>query len=326
MKKRIVILLALLLLLTGCATQPAKEPDSLTDTQGNALPREDLQDQEHYFIGDVMYRTCDHIRGAYMYEPLIFLLQSRQELAENIREEDAPALSRYDSEFFEKHDLLILYVETGSGGDRFGLSRLARDTEGTMHLELSLLVDGCTDDVGNWQIAIPVEKDTLQKGENIAYRELPFGITSYAPLPDVQYIRESVGDSDFHDSHRYYLTSPEDVAQFADKYLSPYAEKSSAYYDSLDNAFFDTQDLLVIPVTEGSGSNRHEVIDLTKDEDGRVTLTILRIIPPIGTCDMAYHQIIIPVEKGLLQANGDLTTDDVTIKLLLTPSMQISLQ
>jgi uncharacterized lipoprotein YajG len=47
MKKRITILLALLLLLTGCATQPAKEPDALTDTQGNALPREDLQDQEH---------------------------------------------------------------------------------------------------------------------------------------------------------------------------------------------------------------------------------------------------------------------------------------
>lgn len=322
MKKRIAILLALLLLLTGCATQPAKEPDALTDTQGSALPREDLQDQEHYFIGDVMYRACDPIRGAYMYEPLIFLLQSTQELAESIREQDASALSDYDSKFFEKKDLLILYVETGSGGDRFGLSRLARDTEGTMHLELSLLVDGCTDDVGNWQIAIPLDKGTLQKGENIAYRELPDGITSYAPLPDVQYIRESVGDGDSHDSHLYYLTSPEDAAQFADKYLSPYAEKSFAYYTSLDDTFFATHDLLVIPVTEGSGSNRHEVIDLTKDEDGRVTLTILRIIPSEGTCDMAYHQIIIPVEKGLLRADN-LIAEQVTVDLLTTPKGQI---
>ena len=157
MKKRIAILLALLLLLTGCATQPAKEPDALTDTQGNALPREDLQDQEHYFIGDVMYRACDPIRGAYMYEPLILLLQSTQELAESIREQDASALSDYDSKFFEKKDLLILYVETGSGGDRFQVTKAEKENE-TLTVHIKQTNDGMTCDMAAWHFLIELDK------------------------------------------------------------------------------------------------------------------------------------------------------------------------
>lgn len=328
MTKYLLILLALLLCLGGCASPVAQESsqaDTLTDADGAPIAESELPAMTQYVRGEVLYLACAPAPHVYVGEPAFTLLQSAQQLTEQIREEDAAALSRYDDAFFKKSDLLVVYLETTSGGNRYGLSRLERDDAGLMHLELTLLVDGDTEDMGNWLISIPVGKDTLQKGEQIAYRELPFGVTTYAPLPDVQYIRASVGtDDDQHDKAHYYLTSPEDVARYV-QLLSPYAEQALAYYTALDEAFFAAHDLLVIPITEGSGSNRHEVIELTADEGG-VTVTILHVIPSAGTCDMAYHQIIIPVEKGLLQRNDDLTTDDVTVKLLLTRNMQLPLQ
>ena len=252
---------------------------------------------------------------------------SFQQLTAQIREQDVDALSRYNDDFFAENDLLIVYLETSSGGNRFGLSRLERDDEGIMHLDLTLLVDGATDDVGHWQIAIPVSKGTLQTGEQIAYRELPYGIATYEPLPGVQYFRAGVGtDSDNHDQTNYYLTSVEDAKKFIMEYLSPYDEEVIAYYEALDDAFFAAHDLLIVPVTEGSGSNRHEAISLTQNEYGRPTLTVLRLIPSQGTCDMAYHQIIIPVEKGYLEGSKDLTTEDVTIQLPMVFNGQIPLQ
>ena len=332
MKKYLLLGLACLLCLTGClapnqCAQSEADAAAITDADGNALQENDLSDHKHYFIGDTMYRACDPVQHVYVGEPAFTLLQSAQQLTEQIREEDAAALSRYDDAFFKKSDLLVVYLETTSGGNRYGLSRLERDDAGLMHLELTLLVDGDTNDTGNWQIAIPVSKGTLLLGEQIAYRELPYGITTYQPLPGVQYFRAGVGNDEYkHDQTNYYLTSVEDAKKFIKEYLSPHVEEVIAYYETLDDAFFAAHDLLIVPVTEGSGSNRHEVIDLTENEDGGVTLTVLRLIPSAGTCDMAYHQIIVPVEKGLLQRSDDLTTKGVTVELPLTRYIQLPLQ
>ena len=109
-------------------------------------------------------------------------------------------------------------------------------------------------------------------------------------------------------------------------YLSPYNEEAIAYYEALDDAFFAAHDLLIVPVTEGSGSNRHEAISLTQNEYGRPTLTVLRLIPSSGTCDMAYHQIIIPVEKGYLEGSKNLTTEDVTVQLPRVMNVQVTVK
>ena len=329
MKKYLLLGLACLLCLTGCLAPAQSETDTvaITDADGNALQENDLSHHKHYFIGDTLYRACDPMQHVYIAEPTMILLQSTQQLTAQIREQDVDALSRYDDDFFAENDLLVLYLETSSGGNRFGLSRLERDDEGIMHLDLTLLVDGATDDVGHWQIAIPVGKGTLQTGEQIAYRELPYGITTYEPLPGVQYFRAGVGtDSDNHDQTNYCLTSVEDAKKFIKEYLSPYDEEVIAYYETLDDAFFAAHDLLIVPVTEGSGSNRHEAISLTQNEYGRPTLTVLRLIPSQGTCDMAYHQIIIPVEKGYLEGSKDLTTEDVTVQLPLVMNVQVPLR
>ena len=329
MKKYLLLLLACLLCLSSCLAPAQSETDAaaITDADGNALQESDLSHHKHYFIGDTLYRACDPMQHVYIAEPTMILLQSTQQLTAQIREQDVDALSRYDDDFFEENDLLIVYLETSSGGNRFGLSRLERDDEGIMHLELTLLVDGATEDIGNWQIAIPVDKGMVQTGEKIAYRELPYGIATYEPLPGVQYFRAGMGtDSDNHNQTNYYLTSVENAKKFIKEYLSPYDEEAIAYYEALDDAFFAAHDLLIVPVTEGSGSNRHEAISLTQNEYGRPTLTVLRLIPSVGSCDIAYHQIIIPVEKGYLEGSKDLTTEDVTVQLPRVMNVQVTVK
>ena len=66
---------------------------------------------------------------------------------------------------------------------------------------------------------------------------------------------------------------------------------------SLDEAFFAEQSLLILYLEEGSGSIRHRVDQVTV-EDGTVTVTLATLKPEIGTCDMAYWAILIPIDKG----------------------------
>ncbi|MBP3314023.1 MAG: hypothetical protein J6K84_05160 [Oscillospiraceae bacterium] len=70
-----------------------------------------------------------------------------------------------------------------------------------------------------------------------------------------------------------------------------------------DEAFFAEKNLIFVVVEEGSGSNRHEVTDmrLMPSSMGRVSHllqpSIRRIVPEVGTCDMAQWHILIEVDK-----------------------------
>lgn len=61
--------------------------------------------------------------------------------------------------------------------------------------------------------------------------------------------------------------------------------------------FFKSKCLAVIDIEETSGSNRHEVTG-TEKKAGTLTITIKRIVPEIGTADMAHWYILIPVERA----------------------------
>lgn len=64
-----------------------------------------------------------------------------------------------------------------------------------------------------------------------------------------------------------------------------------------DDAFFNENILFVAHIEEGSGSNTHEVKEVLKS--GSCTnVYINTIAPEVGTCDMAYHRIIIELKKS----------------------------
>lgn len=70
--------------------------------------------------------------------------------------------------------------------------------------------------------------------------------------------------------------------------------------DKYDKEWFDTHDLVLAVLSEGSGSNRHEVMDFVRTSERDFRLTIKRIVPEVGTDDMAEWHLFLEVEGKIL--------------------------
>lgn len=66
-----------------------------------------------------------------------------------------------------------------------------------------------------------------------------------------------------------------------------------------DEAFFQENTLLIVYITEGSGSVRHEISALNI-ENGTVFVGVRRLVPEVGTADMAGWFAVLEVPNELL--------------------------
>lgn len=64
--------------------------------------------------------------------------------------------------------------------------------------------------------------------------------------------------------------------------------------EAYSNQFFTDRSLLLVLVREGSGSISHEVLSVTGD-----TVTVRRIVPEAGTCDMAEWLLVLELDCAL---------------------------
>lgn len=78
-----------------------------------------------------------------------------------------------------------------------------------------------------------------------------------------------------------------------------------------DDEFFVKNSLILLFVTEGSGSVSHRIESVKKTGDKKLEVTLLREVPEAGTCDMAYHHIIAEVKKEDL-GERDILLDGIT--------------
>ena len=117
----------------------------------------------------------------------------------------------------------------------------------------------------------------------------------------VQYIRTD----GYHEGIKYPIVK---IIRSVDE-LNNYYEANKALYnlegyddgpkgflaaiDKYDDAYFKNQILIIVLLEEGSGSNRHKVNKITLLDDETLLINIERIIPYIGTCDMAQWHILI---------------------------------
>ena len=119
---------------------------------------------------------------------------------------------------------------------------------------------------------------------------------------NVEYVRTSY---DVYDPSREtvsIVTNKDDLAKFVPtsvalqtngSSLRPTNENAESFAKYTD-AFFASSYLVIISIAESSGSIRHEVESV--DKDGNIT--IKRIVPEIGTADMAHWYIIIELARG----------------------------
>ena len=78
-----------------------------------------------------------------------------------------------------------------------------------------------------------------------------------------------------------------------------YEDTTIGFVDAVeeyDEEYFKEKTLVIVLLTENSGSIRHKVTKASVNE-GTMEIKIKRVVPEIGTCDMAGWHIIIETDK-----------------------------
>lgn len=74
--------------------------------------------------------------------------------------------------------------------------------------------------------------------------------------------------------------------------------------DQYDEAFFEKNYLIFVLLEEGSGSIRHEVRGVQQTADKKISISIDRKVPEVGTDDMAEWHIILELSRDVLIENS----------------------
>lgn len=69
--------------------------------------------------------------------------------------------------------------------------------------------------------------------------------------------------------------------------------------EKYDNAYFNDSVLVLLLLEEGSGSIRHQITDIKRNE-GFVEISINKLVPNYGTDDIAQWHIIVELQKGTI--------------------------
>ena len=100
-------------------------------------------------------------------------------------------------------------------------------------------------------------------------------------------------DNNTKDGAYYIIGSVEEL----NNYITEENEnRLSQYIDGYDESFFETKSLVLVLISEGSGSVSHRLKDVKLNGDV-VDITIKRKVPEMGTCDMAETTIMFEVSK-----------------------------
>lgn len=135
---------------------------------------------------------------------------------------------------------------------------------------------------------------------------------------DIQYIRTNQIGGEFANNTIVLIESAEELSDYyeanketfdLERRETVYSDTSVGFLDACDtytDEWFETNNLLLVIVGEGSGSVRHKITSVTirnydlesfNEEDFALQINVQRLVPEIGTCDMAEWHIMIGVPK-----------------------------
>ena len=238
------------------------------------------------------------------------------------------SLREYDSWFFDHHSLLILFTEGRSGSIRYRVDELVANNTYVRVAMTAGVPAANTMDIAYWCIIIPVDKpqrgDTNRPVYLEVYDEPMDSFEEFVTLaPEVYrglWFSGSLDGSYERDGYLYgriglttekwswdfpraeTVTSFEEWQTVYGGYAvygtsDPHIHK--AFHEGLNDIneeFFTQKTLLVVYLDESSGTTHH-CVDSVVAENGTLTVRISSLTPAMGTDDMGYWAILIPIDK-----------------------------
>lgn len=129
----------------------------------------------------------------------------------------------------------------------------------------------------------------------------------------VERFRVGTGTDDSRDPKAFILLSPQDVAAYFEEYDDVYhfselremnpgnPRDFDRLAEKYDADFFRTRQLILVQITEGSGSITNTVKAVRRTSPRSITVEMERYFPQVQTCDMAYAHFFIELETQDLQ-------------------------
>lgn len=219
-------------------------------------------------------------------------------------------------------DIAYLLAPGGANSQTYSLKSFDLSDSGTYRLITSCNVMTGTEESANYRLWVEFTLgETAVSGQ--IDRDSPLLYGSGEQAFSAQYIRTN----GYHDGVDYPIVTV--IHSTAE--LNNYYEKNKNFYDlgrkdtvysdttigfsnacdKYDDAYFEENTLVLVLLEEGSGSVRHSVTNVTKADDGTLVIAIERIMPEVGTCDMAEWHILIELDSSI----GVFDESDITVLL-----------
>ena len=201
----VLIICLILMTAAGCGRTAEVPREDPPDTDGAAAPDEEEENgeagrEEKYLDFKVQYIRTDGYADGEDYPKTVWITSAAEleayysanrdrydlESRDNPYSDQATgfldAVGGYDDAFFEKHDLLFVVLEEGSGSVRHEVTGLkavpAQDTGYTLQPEIERIVpEAGTDDMAEWHIVIEIGREY---GKSAAEAVVPVISTRYA--------------------------------------------------------------------------------------------------------------------------------------------------
>ena len=120
-----------------------------------------------------------------------------------------------------------------------------------------------------------------------------------------------VGWKEYDGPRCYLFSDSESLAAYYLAQKSDRPEQAREDISAYDDAWFAKHQLIVVHVDENSGSVRHRVVMVTRNGN-KVRVSLERIAPEVGTCDMASWRIFIEVDKNF-SADSEIEAEFISL-------------
>ncbi len=225
--------------------------------------------------------------------------------------DDSPYLW-YDAGWFESHSLMVVTLVEGSGSNRHELESVTKSGNSITVNVKRIIPEVFTCDMATWNILVGINKSEI--GESTEYLVNVITQQHTGNFIQLDYFDDNIirtgyfGDGhddkliiieSFDELKEYYINNSENYNLSSNRDV--YADTSVGFFDVVkdyDEKWFEENVLVMGMVEEGSGSIRHRIDGVYLEEDGRISLRYTKLMPEMGTDDMAGWHIMVALKKA----------------------------